>query len=52
MECVSLFFTTELGEELVLQPDTMGDSPEASHSSCFVDWEEKDREFQVSDVVP
>jgi hypothetical protein len=42
----------ELGEEHVSQPDTVIGSPEASNSSGVTDWEEKDREFQVSDAVP
>jgi hypothetical protein len=52
MGCVSLFFKTELGVERISKPDTTDDSPEASHPSGFTDWEERDREFQVSGVVP
>jgi hypothetical protein len=48
--CVTVL-NTELGVKRVLQPDTAIDSPEASHSSGVTDWEEKDREFQVSDAV-
>lgn len=49
--CVTVL-NTELGVEHVLQPDAMIDSPEASNSSGVTDWEERDREFQVSDAVP
>jgi len=52
MGCVSLFCKTELGVERVSNPDTTDDNPEASHSSGVTDWEEKDRDFQVSDTVP
>jgi len=52
MGFVSLLCTTELGVEHVSKPDTTGDSPVASHSSGVTDWEEKDRDFQVSDAEP
>jgi hypothetical protein len=51
MGCVSLFFKTELGVEHISKSDTKDESPEASHPSGFTDWEERDREFQVSDAV-
>jgi len=52
MGFVSLFCTTELGVEHVSKPDATVDSPMASHSSGVMDWEEKDREFQVRDAAP
>ena len=52
MGCVSLFCKTELGVERVSKPDTTDDSPEASRSTGVMDWEEKDRDFQVSDAAP
>jgi hypothetical protein len=51
MGCVSLFCKTEVGVERVSKPDNTDDSPEASHLAGVMDWEEKDREFQVGDVT-
>jgi hypothetical protein len=55
MECDAVCFTvckTELGVQHVSKPDATDDSPEASQSSGFMDWEEKDRDFQVRDATP
>ena len=51
MGFVSLFCTTELGVEHVSKQDTTDDSAEASRSSGVTDWEEKDRDFQVSNTA-
>ena len=50
--CISLFCKTELGVEHISEPDTKDDRYEGSHSSGVTDWEEKDRDFQVSDAAP
>jgi hypothetical protein len=50
--CVSLFCKTELGVEHVSKPDTTDNSPKASHSFRVVDWEEKERFWQVSGAAP
>jgi hypothetical protein len=49
---MSFFYKTELGVEYISQSDSMDEAPEAFHSSNVMDWEEKDRNFQVSDTVP
>jgi hypothetical protein len=48
---VSLFHKTELGVKYIPHSDAADKGPDTSHSSSVLDWEEKERNFQVSGTV-
>jgi hypothetical protein len=48
---MSFFHKTELGMEYISHSDAADEGPETSHSSNVTDWEEKNRDFQVSGTV-
>jgi hypothetical protein len=48
---VSLFHKTELGVKYIPHSDDADKGPDTAHSSSALDWEEKERNFQVSGTV-